>query len=139
MSKLEDTAVFAIEKVLSGLEGTVTKIGELTAQHGEAVVELALGVARVQAGGQLLMGFALLIETLLAVLFYAMLCKRFWGKSKDPGDSKFCLAALGVPLGISHVFIFAAALERLFNLWNWVGLFEPKLYLAKMALSVVTN
>lgn len=102
---------------MSAFEAAVVEVAPKAA-------ELALAYARVDAAGHLLVG----------LIGAAVLWLSVWSYLKH-ADFWFEKAAevCGIPAltGISGALVAAI---NLLNIWNWVGLFYPELYLVRMAL-----
>lgn len=111
------------------------KVVEILAQLqglAEPAAELAISAARVDAASGLAYGFC----WALLLVPVGLLLRRLW-KIKMNYENE-------VPLGIGRgaccvaaLILSIAAMENLFSVWNWVGLIEPKLYLAHQIIERV--
>jgi len=109
---------------------------KLAVQHTPDVVETGLRVVQINAIQSLIMPAAFFV----AGSFVCYQGRRLWNIGKeihqhdrdnvrDPRDrDNFYLP--GACLGVIGGFIILFAATELFNIWKWIALFEPKLYLA---------
>ncbi len=114
-------------KALDTVTGFAHQLTELAQQQAPAAWELAKGVARVSAGAGVFYGIGFLIFSIIA----AKLSKRLWrwAKRVDPdGDNP----TVAVPffVGLVSCGFLVASLGYLLDIWNWVGLFYPELWIA---------
>lgn len=104
---------------------------ETTQKYGPAAWDIALWLVRIDVGQYIAIGFLCM---LLAYISYRY-AQKFYKLSKENDYDYINLCILVWCFG---VFPFSlATVINLFNVWNWVGLFYPELYLAKMALDKV--
>lgn len=122
-----------------GVEAVAEQIAELAATYGELAWETTLTIVRIEAAGQVALGFLLLtIAAICAVVSYRSGRMAFMDESIDEGSS-IPLAGLCVVTAVGTVPSTVESLIRLFDVWNWVALFAPELYLAKRALDAVVS
>lgn len=130
MSKIEDKAVDIMDKAMVGAERLTEKLAELAAQYGPDVVNAAIEVARITALRPIIGG------AVCAVVSYVLLrfsIKAFQTAKADDWDNPVYIVGCGFSGIISSGFGTAAAIY-LFDVWNWVGVFEPKLWIAHRIL-----
>jgi hypothetical protein len=117
------------EKAVQYLEA----LEKLTIQYAPDVVNASLLVVQLNAIGQILVAFVLLLGT---ILFWWKLAPTLWkwaeGFDKDmPGIFGLLGGGFGSIVTIPLSFII------LFDIWTWVAIFEPKLYIAYKILNKV--
>lgn len=125
---LENKAVEILDKSQAAIGVFADKLTEMAKQYGPDVADAALQMARIDALSGLLP--AIVIACTLA---YA--CKKaippliVWTKGADsynPGPVFAWIFGGGITAAI---FIWASTV--VLDIWRWVGIFEPKLWLAK--------
>lgn len=148
MSKIEDKAVDIMDKAMVGAEKLTEKLAELAQQYGPDVVNAGIEVARLTAAGSLLqaIGWALAGAALsaISVRLYRRAVKRDeeMRAAKEFAAPAFSLTDYWslerkIPSGLfagAAAFAFVCTGTRLFNIWNWVGVVEPKLWIAHRIL-----
>jgi hypothetical protein len=136
MSKLEDKTVEIMDKAMIGAEKLTEKMAELAVQYGPDVVNAGLEVARFTAIGNLIGGLGWAVFTGVLVktgLHWAKKAKQWNDEEGDNpvvfayGMGAGCAVIGAIPAGLS-------ALWPIFTVWNWVGIFEPKLWIAHRIL-----
>jgi hypothetical protein len=139
MSKTDEAAAKAIDKASQAADQIAAKMGELAQQYGPDVVNAAVEVARFTAAGNILSG-----AVAASIAFFAFR----WGTARGARAAEICRkkgdeywASMEMPHGFGCIVGFIAgavcsgiAIERLASIWNWVGIFEPKLYIAHRVL-----
>lgn len=128
MSKLEDKAVDTIGK----LETFAGKLVDLSKQYAPDVWNLARQVARIEAIQTLVYGFVWLV---IASLAWVAAIKLFRVAKKDDWDNPGPIIGMGVG-GIIGLFTTIAACENLLNIYAWVSLWYPELWMAKKVLGL---
>ena len=147
MSNLEDKAVDIMDKAMIGAEKLSAKLAELATQYGPDVVDAALQVARFKAAGELLAG------TVSFVIAYnlAKFSKRMFSAAAKRRDefnkektssyytakkdiSEFEEFFAGVASALLAVFLTIPTIITYGSIWNWVGIIEPKLWIANRIL-----
>lgn len=131
-NKVEDKAIELMDKAADGVEALTVKLAEIGAQYGPEVVDAGLAVARLTAGAELFWGLWLLVLGLVSLY----ILKRGYKECKDyegeVWDSPMPFLVI-IPTFVSASTIFPA-LFRFANIWNWVGVVEPKLWIAHRIL-----
>lgn len=115
---------YAIEK----LDATFDAIEQAT----PAITEAALMVTRIELASHLAGGVLGLIVLLICVT----LCSRVWHRCWGP-DPK-AIDGVNIVAMITCVPAFLFSLSLL-NVWNWVGLWYPELYLIRKAVEAATG
>lgn len=124
---LEDSAAKALDKITAGADVLTAKLGELATQYGPDVVDAALMVARVEAGQFLIFGVVALV---ISAVFFPI-ARRAQKSDPSWNTPKACF------FWILTLTPLAASAKHLLDVWNWVGLFEPKLWIARRLLDGV--
>ena len=84
------------------------------------------------------MGFGLVLVLSIAWIIFLKLARRFWVNDADD-PRPFMIVITGIALSICTAFGGVHVAKHLLDIWNWVGVFEPKLYIAKMALTALAK
>ena len=138
--KLEDKAVEVMDKAMDGVDKLTAMLGEVAEKYGPEVVDAALNVARVSAASNLVyaaVGVALMYSLFrigipLSYKYRDGLPEKhrnegeFWGPT-------ILVWAISVTM-VSMISFGALRVFQIFNVWNWVGLIEPKLWIAQKVL-----
>lgn len=111
----------AVAPISDKLLQYITATEELLAKYGGDVADLALNVLRIDAAGNLLVGFALL-GVLLTI---ALNIKKVAALERAATGNSAATVIFGI-ITLTTTGIFTTA--KLFNIWNWVGLFWPEAY-----------
>lgn len=121
-------------EMLDAIQNGAAKIGDATIEYAPDVADALLWVVRIDSAEPLLAGFALLI----GVIFCIKPMKQAWKWAKKYSLESDGLSYVAIsPLVATFC---AAALEtfrRLTDVWNWIGVIEPKLKVAKMIVDGV--
>lgn len=136
MSKIEDKAVDIMDKAMVGAEKLTEKLAQLAEQYGPDVVNAGIEVARFTAAGKLLsgVGYAIVGWALYKTSMWLFAKAKAWAE-EDEGHPFAIFSGVGggvVFLGV--IAAFYSALAPFFSIWNWVGLIEPKLWIAHRIL-----
>lgn len=142
---LEDKAVELIDGAQQGLGALSEKLQELAIQYGPDVVDAALNVARITAAKPLVIGLGLLVlaATVLLISRHLFLtgtsdvaADKKDGAHRGPydvynGEYRRDTGLIGFVLG---ALLLIPVTATWFNIWNWVGLFAPELWIAHRVL-----
>ena len=147
---LEDKAVEILDASQAAMGAFADKLGELAKQYGHEVADAALQMARIDAVAPFMWAVPLMgvggigfwaSYRLIKKAFADAAAKNAAASSPDPtayyrmsDGSGFFMASIVVGGGSLLAFIPSASV--VFNLWRWVGIFEPKLWLAKRILGL---
>ena len=127
----------------------IDRIQSGVVQHAPAAMDLALNVVRVDSAAQIATGFLLFLAFLGGLLCcrnaarYAIGLNR-WQSLSPPDDEPYrkyrksepiILASVGAAVPLLIVGLHG--INRLFSVWNWVGVFYPELRLAKDVFDAV--
>lgn len=128
---VEAKALDLLDKGGAALGQFADKLGDLAKQYGPDVVNGALEIARIDALSQLVPS----ILFLAVLAYFGGNATQYLRKLFDEGDD-----ALAIPLlvvgGIITAVLGLCAIATVCDVWVWVGVFEPKLYLAKKILGL---
>jgi hypothetical protein len=150
---MAEAALTDTDKMIAAAEKFGDKLAQLATQYGPDVADVALLAAKVDAMSALATGVApglvALAGLAVAISSGRKLAERWsdnlakdaaymapeGGERERVAASKaFLLAAVSTVLTGLGVFLLlgagASALNRLTNVWAWVGVFEPKVWLA---------
>lgn len=124
MDKTLETAANLATQLFSSAESLVNK-------YGPTVVDTVLWVTRIEALNKLAIGFIA-----LAVLIFLVKKLFTWANSGDPEVyENEGLIVVGVVLGgFGAIVSFIVACIMLLNIWNYVAVVKPELYLTKKAV-----
>lgn len=100
------------------------KISEMVTQYGPDTIKLVINVFRVEAIQNLVYGF-IGILILTATIYYCLKCFRSLVKK---GDEEFSIF-LAIPAAIIGIPSFVCA-TAFFDVFNWIGVFQPEIYIA---------
>lgn len=122
---------------LTTILATAAKISaEAIQNYGPIAWETTLWLVRIDRIEMLCKGF-LALAILIIFQKYCYIKLWEWAEKKArSSDGTSYIPALVLTAGI-YIFSPIGVLLSLFNIWNWVGLFWPELYLAKIALDKV--
>lgn len=109
------------EEVQERLLSIYDKMGELATEYGPEVMDMTLEVVRINAIQELVIGFAVSVATAVIIMVTFRVTKKFEGIEKDM--PRIMMATIAFMFG-------AIGIYRLFIIWNWIGVFNPKLKLA---------
>ena len=144
---LESKAVEILDKSQAAIATFSDKLVEVAKQYGPDVADAALTMARIDAAAP----FIWAIPTLIVGLCGSVYCVKLLRKGKTltdayravPSYNERALMPDGTFEGMTGTFggvlsltACAIAADPLLDLWRWVGIFEPKLWLAKKVLGL---
>lgn len=127
MPNLEEKAIEVIDKAMDGVEKLSNMLSDVAVQYGPEVVDAALTVVRISGAGNIVVGLTLAILP----LFFFCNIKNLWKwalKHETSSDSGSLV--LVVLSGMGCVASSIVSFIMLINLWTWVAIIEPKLWVA---------
>lgn len=125
--KLEQKAIEVIDKAMDGVEKLSNMLSDVAVQYGPEVVDAALTVVRITGANKIFVGLILL--TLPFLFFYNL--KELWKwAGKHDKDSESGSYVLILMIGVVCSIFTAMSFITLTNLWSWVAIIEPKLWVA---------
>lgn len=95
----------------------------ITKQYAPDVIDAALSVVRMQGAQRLVHGVALVV----CAIACGWITRKLWAASDGDDPEKIALMIFCV---VGGVFSAILGLARLLDIWTWVAIFEPKLYIA---------
>jgi hypothetical protein len=117
------------------------RLVEVSKEYGPEVVDAALWIARIEAASVLMEGLVWAGTVALCVWLIRFILRKSrnpkWGDDEDfilrhePWVVAVSAPICGVGAGV------IGAIVNLSNLWAWVGVIEPKLWIAKRLLESV--
>lgn len=134
---LENKAVEILDKSQAAVATFADKLGDMAKQYGPEVADAALTMARIDAVNYLLIS---IISGVICLALYHFVVRRLWVWSLGYKDKeRFADGSEYIPTVLASIvlaFFSSVVIFRLFNLWAWVGVFEPKLWIAKKVLGL---
>jgi len=138
---LDAKVVEILDKSQVAIAAFADQLGDLAKQYGPDVADAALQMARIDALSGLIIPCVLFVTLIVGA---RIIFPRYWKYTRDieanlkergsfcQGDPTafFMMVTGAYTVATLTVFFFAT------NLWRWVGLFEPKLWLAKRVLGL---
>lgn len=143
-----------------GVEAVAAQIAELAAIYGETAWSTALFIVQIDAMSRLLVSGAFL-SVAFGVLFYLLRpsglawvayervsatwaaymapCASVHGPESRAHNVAMTRLVFVWGGGVIAAIVAALNLPTLLNVWNWVAIFYPELYLAKRALDAVVS
>lgn len=113
---------------MENIDKAIGKLTEALERHGPEAVDFALGAARFNAAKGIAYGLIF-----LGIFIAAFRHFRSWLRSDDTSDSSEIVAFGCVAV---MCFTFLAVCITLLNFNNWIGLYDPRMYLAIKALNL---
>lgn len=139
--KIDEKAVELMDKTYTAVEQFANKLEALAKQHGPDVWDFALTVARVDAAQSVVVGVACLIVAIVAYRLARTSFSRIHTITREKGEAyhndeeiKWIFGAT-ISSAVS-IITGVISLITLADIWVWVGVIEPKLWLAKKALGL---
>jgi hypothetical protein len=118
--------------MLDALEKGAVQVGDAVVKYSPDVAEATLAVVQIDAAGKLIIG------TLCTIAAYVAYRVARWGIKEFVNDMVGAEDGLIAPSIVFGVLFFVppfiGAIIYLADIWNWVAIFEPKLYLAKQII-----
>lgn len=144
---LEDKAVEILDASQAAMGAFADKLAELANQYGPEVADAALQMARIDAASPFMWAIPLMAASCVTICIgYRFLKKGFKQaeeREKAIDSPHYYKINDGVASGVVGFVIIAASIfgliasgQVMLNLWRWVGIFEPKLWLAKRILGL---
>ena len=137
---LENKAVEVIDKAMDGMDQLTVMLAGVADKYGAEVVDAGLAVARISAASNLIYAFVgwLMFIGILKLLWYGAMKYRMTFDECDKNDGDFWGPVLLSSVGIGVFTLIVCFMElgafNILNLWNWVGVVEPKLWIAHQVL-----
>lgn len=145
MSELETSAAKAIDKLSGAADQLAAKMAELAQQYGPEAIDAGLAVARIEAAQGIVKGFVFLIVSAVFSFICYKLTKigfnlariyKLPETSYSAPDGTWQIA-VGICAGVLASITGITFVVALSDIWNWVGIFEPKLWIAHRLLDGV--
>ena len=141
---LEASTAKALDKLTTATEAVVAKLGTLAEKYGPEAIDAGLSVVRIGGVAAVVSGTAVGVAAYLAFKFgrsvfvVGQLINREWQKPSTPASAPsgdFQMLVGVVLLAASGGGLLFAVIS-VANVWNWVAIFEPKLWIAKKLLGL---
>lgn len=120
-----------MSKIDEKLGEVIEKLTKLAEKHGEWAVDLAVNVAQVNSISALVGGAIGVIVAVGFGIAGAKLIRHAWANLDEIDWPKMPHAMIGCILAVGAGLVGLAAVLELVSVWNWTGVFNPKLALAK--------
>lgn len=133
---LENKAVEILDKSQAAIASFADKLTELTKQYGPDVAHAALSLARVDAINSLVPHIVAAIAFVLLWRWVSAHIAKTKTNRGERYDFTDCNPVVLIGGGMAVFISGLIASVGLFNVWAWVGIFEPKLWLAKRILGL---
>lgn len=130
---LENKAVEILDKSQAAIATFADNLVEMAQQYGPDVAEAALTMARIDALSSLVPALVGLIATVVYVYFFFKKMMP-WVNAEHDYDINRTFTCIVSTVAMFFVGLFS--LVGVLNLWLWVGVFEPKLWVAKKVLGL---
>lgn len=127
---LEDKAVELLDASQQALATFTDKMAELTKQYGPDVMNAALQMARIDAIQNLVWALCSLAFGGFCVWACTKIHRHNHGRTYNPWEVPM------VVLGLGGLLLLIIGAMGVIDVWVWVGIFEPKLWLAKRVLGL---
>lgn len=115
---------------------TLSQLEALARQYTPDVIDAAINVTRIDGVAAVVGGMLMLVCVWPVCVAGLRLHKFFSKKQKEDRYSDWELGVMSVqictPMAIALLVIFGAVL--VLDVWNWVAIFEPKLFIAKQIM-----
>ncbi len=109
--------------MLDSIQNGAVVIGQETVKYAPDIVNATLNVIRINQAQELVFG----ICGLIAVISLHKKIADCFRRIKEEGRPELFI----IGYGLSCVYVVGLVnMARLINVWNWMGIFQPKLYLA---------
>lgn len=131
-----DAVQAKVINMLDALQTGAVHIGEQVVKYSPDVADAVLWVIRIDGLQTILSGLVMLILSFFCIGWAKKLITWAHKYSEESSGVSYTGAILGCGILIIPVFI---AYDALTNIWNYVSVFEPKLYLAKRIVSAAIN
>jgi hypothetical protein len=133
-----------LDKAVELIQQWGGKLAELAQQVGPEVAQVALTALAIQHLGQLAIGALLVVIGTVFAVYSTKAFKAAYRVSRDyeltysERDSQsFNRGFLGAILLCGAVVCLGVGLlDKLFNIWNWAALYDPRLIIAKRVLGL---
>lgn len=129
--KVQDKVV----SMLDALQHGVTTVGNSVVKYTPDVVDAGLWVVRID--GIQTLTFSIL--GLLAAFILGHASYKFWKYLEKECELDGPVIVFPLFGGIITIIMIIGNTITLLNVWNWVAIFEPKLYLAKQIIDSVVK
>lgn len=129
-----------VVEMLDQLQHGAVKVGEAIVQYSPDVTDAMFWVVRLNAIQNLVLAIAVLVLSAFGFWYAASLSKKIKALPEDSWNSSAKAMDLTMGKWVTRVvssFPLVISGASLIDVWNWVAVFEPKLWLAKQIINQV--
>ena len=122
-----------IDKAMVGAEKLAQALQRMVEAYGSDAIDLALNVARIDAFSHLVPGSVCAVVATALFFFFRFAAKK-WDEDYASQTGHYKHSSWDVPTIISALLgtvLSVIAVAFLFNIWAWVGIFYPELWIVK--------
>lgn len=119
-----------MEKTDAKIAEILSKLSKMADIHGDEALQLAVRVVHADAMSDVTRGSVCFMGLLIAACFLKYFLRK---ANAEPNEVPYFI--LTMVTGAGGFFLLMGAVVNLLNYWVWVGVFDPKLVLAKRILS----
>jgi hypothetical protein len=125
-------------KILTDLEQTVSQIQAAVINKAPVAWQITLQVTRIDCISNLIAGLLLGTGAWFALSFAISCIDKILELDKTGEDTLF-QQILFVVTGVTGFAMGLFGILNLFDIWNWVGAFDPQLFIAHEAINKILN
>lgn len=126
----------AVTKLTAAIEAGIKAVGTLGEKYGPEVIDSALWVVRINGINNILsnvLGVVLAAGTVWVCWHYGLKEWRAHDDKENTNPAIIMSTSFGILFG-SIIFIICAS--SVLNIWHWVAIFEPRLWIARKLLGL---
>lgn len=130
-----DSTSKLLDKAGEMADNIASKMTSLAEKYGPDVVDAGLAVVRIAGLQSIMTGLVCGIFAALILRYISWPCvaKTKTQYNNDPQDFPFWILGVVFPI-IPSFFLLLEFVSRVANIWNWIQIFYPQLYVAKRIL-----
>lgn len=140
IDKASDFVTIAAEKATNVFEAAANILTDAVATYGPQAVDAVLWVIRFDAVQYLVIRWLMFIVSLSGAIFaWTGFTRRNWRERwiRGSGDDNVLQFFMGLALFITIIVTGIHSIGRVTNVWQYVAVAKPELYLAKQAVDIV--
>lgn len=140
VDKVSDFVTIAAEKATNVFEAAANILTDAVATYGPQAVDAVLWVVRFDAVQYLVIGWLMFIVAMSGAIFaWTGFTRRNWRRRWIEGSEgdNFLQFIMGLVLFITVILTGIHSIGRVTDVWQYVAVAKPELYLAKQAVDIV--